>query len=165
MLFDQHQSIIKKANMEDKTRAVEVRATYWIGKQDAESSSGNNGVEPTRIQSFGTGSSEGNSKDGSHVVVDAPFRVGLPEGMKPEKRPAGDESYSGMHDQGPLPPLREGGSMALLLECVQQAKAFNDQYLTEVIASQKSSSATKTTHKQSSETENPIKKAKVESKE
>jgi hypothetical protein len=49
---------------------------------------------------------------------------------KPE---AGDDRYSGMHDQGPLPDLREGGSIALLVGCVKKGKEFNDEYLTKVI--------------------------------
>ena len=151
--------------MGDKARTVEIKATYWIGKPDTESSSSvssdNDGAQPTRIRSFGTALRSHLEDDSSYVVIDTPFRVGLPEGVKAEKRPAGDESYSGIHDQGPLPPLREGGSMALLLQCAQQAKAFNDEYLTEVISAQ-TKSETKTIHKKNGETENPIKKAKVE---
>ena len=51
--------------------------------------------------------------------------------------------------------------MALLLQCAQQAKAFNDQYLTEVISAQ-SKLAIKAVHNKSDKTENPIKKAKVD---
>ena len=42
-----------------------------------------------------------------------------------------------MHDQGPLPAPREGGNMAKLIACVQQAKAANDQYLTQLIEIEK----------------------------
>jgi hypothetical protein len=45
----------------------------------------------------------------------------------------GDYSYSGRHDDGPLPAPREGGPMAQLIACVQQAKKLNDEYLTSVI--------------------------------
>jgi hypothetical protein len=38
-----------------------------------------------------------------------------------------------MHDQGPLQPPKENGDMALLIGCVEEAKQFNDRYLTEVI--------------------------------
>ena len=153
--------------MGDKSRVVEIRATYWICKQHTESSlstsSDNDGTQsPTKIQSFGTSSHGHPEGDESHVVIDTPLRVGLPVGMIAEKRQAGDESYSGIHDQGPMPPLREGGTMALLLQCAQQAKAFNDQYLTEVISTQ-SKLVTKPIHNKSGETENPIKKAKVDS--
>lgn len=38
-----------------------------------------------------------------------------------------------MHDQGPLPPPKEEGDMALLIGCVNDAKKFSDKLLTEVI--------------------------------
>lgn len=50
---------------------------------------------------------------------------------------AGDYTYTGMHDQGPLPEPRQGGSMAKLIACVQQAKATNDEFLTSVIENEK----------------------------
>jgi hypothetical protein len=43
---------------------------------------------------------------------------------------AGDFSYSGVHDHGQLPDLRQGGPMALLIACVEQAKQKNDSFLT-----------------------------------
>ena len=54
--------------------------------------------------------------------------------------------------------------LALLLQCAQQAKAFNDQYLTEEISAQ-SKLAIKAVHNKSGDTENPVKKAKVDSTE
>ena len=51
---------------------------------------------------------------------------------------AGSFAYSGMHDQGPLPPPREGGAMATLIACVQEAKNFNDEFLTKIIEEEKS---------------------------
>ena len=53
---------------------------------------------------------------------------------------AGDYAYSGMHDQGPLPAPREGGPMAQLIACVQQAKQTNDEFLTQVIQDEKKQS-------------------------
>ena len=38
-----------------------------------------------------------------------------------------------MHDHGPLVPPQEGGDMAQLLGCVQAAKRFSDDYLTQVM--------------------------------
>jgi hypothetical protein len=49
----------------------------------------------------------------------------------------GDVAFSGHHDHGPLPPPREGGPFAQLMECVIQAKAFSDNYLTEIIKQEK----------------------------
>jgi hypothetical protein len=50
---------------------------------------------------------------------------------------AGDYSYSGMHDDGPLPAPHEGGVMSQLIACVQKAKQTNDEYLTGVIQEEK----------------------------
>ncbi len=148
--------------MGDRSRAVEIRSTYWIRPDDKESSLGSSSADPTRIQTFGTASV---STD-NYTSIDSPLRVGLSEGVKPEKRPAGDESYSGLHDQGQLPPLIEGGSMAVLLKCLQEAKNFNDQYLTQVISEQKKVE-TRTSHEKSGQRVcvNPLKKAKVDSGE
>ena len=41
--------------------------------------------------------------------------------------------YSGMHDQGPLPDLKEGGPLTLLTGCVKIAKNYNDEFLTQCI--------------------------------
>ena len=38
-----------------------------------------------------------------------------------------------MHDQGPLPDLKEGGPLTLLTGCVKVAKAYNDEFLTKCI--------------------------------
>jgi hypothetical protein len=42
-----------------------------------------------------------------------------------------------MHDHGPLTAPREGGDIAQLIGCVQAAKDFNDEYLTQVIDEEK----------------------------
>ena len=50
----------------------------------------------------------------------------------------GDVSYSGMHDQGPLPRLNEErGPMSLLLNATHAAKTFNDQFMTKMIQKEK----------------------------
>ena len=49
----------------------------------------------------------------------------------------GDYSYSGLHDAASMPLPREGGPMAQLISCVQQAKAMNDEYLTKIIEQEK----------------------------
>ena len=46
---------------------------------------------------------------------------------------AGSYQYSGMHDTGPLVPPKEGGPIAQLIAAIQQAKAYNDTFLTELI--------------------------------
>ena len=42
-----------------------------------------------------------------------------------------------MHDQGPLPALKEGGAMAVFMGCAQLAKDFNDDFLTKCIEEEK----------------------------
>lgn len=49
----------------------------------------------------------------------------------------GDFRYSGRHDSDVLPAPKEGGPMALLIGCVQEAKKVNDEYLTNVIENER----------------------------
>jgi hypothetical protein len=42
-----------------------------------------------------------------------------------------------MHDQGPLPPLKEGGPIAFLMGCVGLAKEHSDDFLTKRIEEEK----------------------------
>lgn len=49
----------------------------------------------------------------------------------------GDYSYSGMHDQGPLPKPIEGGKFAQIIGFVNAAKRASDAFLTEVIEKEK----------------------------
>jgi hypothetical protein len=73
---------------------------------------------------------------------------------KPE---AGDDSYSGMHDQGPLPALREGGDIALLVGCANKGKEFNDDFLTKAIQEER-----KAQGNNDNEERHPIKRAKTD---
>ena len=50
----------------------------------------------------------------------------------------GDDAYSGMHDQGPLPAPKEGGPIAFLIGCTRLAKGHNDAFLTNCIQQEKS---------------------------
>jgi hypothetical protein len=151
-------------------RDVYIQATYWIRDfESVSATSAANSQQPTRIQGFSCGSGSSSSPPTNHCTdstagtistyeaVQGPLRIGLPEGVQPQKLPAGDDSYSGLHDHGPLPPLREGGQMAVLLACAQNAKSFNDDYLTEVIAAQRKCEVG------GSGCSNPVKKAKVNS--
>jgi hypothetical protein len=70
---------------------------------------------------------------------------------------AGDFSYSGMHDDGPLPALREGGVMSQLIACVQKAKETNDEYLTGIIEEEKN----RATSKSEKQEQHESKKAKT----
>jgi hypothetical protein len=53
----------------------------------------------------------------------------------------GEYSYCGMHDSGPLISPRESGHIACLIASVQEAKMFNDTYLTAVIDEKKRDSS------------------------
>lgn len=144
---------------------VQVKASYWI-RQPGEANSGSSSTtneSPTRIQCFGPTPNGG--LDRSHTTIADPHIIGLPEGALPTKRDAGDYSYSGRHDHGPLPPLKEGGPLAILLACTQSAKDFNDGYLTEVIAKQQKSEKEEGASLDAtsgSSSNNPVKKARVE---
>jgi hypothetical protein len=76
-----------------------------------------------------------------------PATLGLSEGRTPTKPDAGDYSYSGMHDHGPLPPPIEGGDVALLIGCVDAAKRCSDEFLTNVIKKEKARSPPKKAEK------------------
>jgi hypothetical protein len=150
--------------MGDTARPVRIQATYWIGVTAADNeaaSSSSEGTEkpPTRIQSFGPSSPSSDN----HIKIDTPLRLGVPNGVvKPETN--SDIIYTGFHDQGPLPPLKEGGPMAVLMSCLQEAKNFNDQYLTEAISEQRKKE-TKVNHNKSVDEggsiKHPLKRAKV----
>lgn len=64
-----------------------------------------------------------------HLLFTPPIKY-----IKPE---AGDYSYSGMHDHGPLPPPKEGGEFAQIIGLVNAAKKQSDSYLTELIEKEK----------------------------
>ena len=89
--------------------AVSIKTTYWIPNQ-----------EPTE-HLFDT-------------LREA--RLGLTSHSTPTKPPAGSFIYSGMHDQGILDAPREGGDLAILIACCEDAKAHTDHYLTNVIMQQ-----------------------------
>lgn len=87
--------------------AVSIKTTYWIPNQ-----------EPTE-----------------HIFdTSREARLGLTSHLTPTKPPAGSFLYSGMHDQGILDAPREGGDIAILIACCEDAKAHTDHYLTNVMA-------------------------------
>mmetsp|Transcript_17335 Transcript_17335/g.39868 ORF Transcript_17335/g.39868 Transcript_17335/m.39868 type:complete len:148 (-) Transcript_17335:259-702(-) len=102
------------------TRVVGIKATYTI--------CGNDETTATTSQNF----------DASNSNI-SESRVGLPVGVEPVKPQPGDEAYSGMHDHGPLPELKEGGSVAFLIGCAKMAKQYNNDFLTECIEKEKKS--------------------------
>jgi hypothetical protein len=104
--------------MDSVNKPVSVSVSYWInGVFDEEA--------PQQHRTF------------SQEQGTQPACLGLSEGQLPAKPEAGSFVYSGMHDQGPLIPPREGGEMAQLLGCVQAAKQFNDEYLTSILEDEK----------------------------
>mmetsp|Transcript_14523 Transcript_14523/g.20503 ORF Transcript_14523/g.20503 Transcript_14523/m.20503 type:complete len:125 (-) Transcript_14523:9-383(-) len=124
--------------MADQSRhAVSVKATYRIPTGKFQGSS--DVVETTC------------SFDASNTEIAV---IGLPKGTEAIKPQAGDYAYSGMHDQGQLPPPKEGGDMALLIGCVQTAKKHSDTFLTEVIKKEKLHSPPQSKAKASKKTKN-----------
>jgi hypothetical protein len=158
--LDQSEAYNNQSIPQNMGRPVKIQATYWIGvtEKEASSSSSNDGAEkPTRVQSFGPSSPTAQT----HTKVDIPLRLGVPEGAKLDKN--SDDIYTGLHDQGPLPPLKEGGPMAVLMSCLREAKNFNDKYLTEAISEQRKKE-TKVDHNKNDDeggSVNPLKRAKV----
>mmetsp|Transcript_7487 Transcript_7487/g.15506 ORF Transcript_7487/g.15506 Transcript_7487/m.15506 type:complete len:160 (+) Transcript_7487:54-533(+) len=76
--------------------------------------------------------------------TEAPPPFLVPDGravVAPFKPAAGDYSYGGYADHGPLfPAPREGGPYATLLARVLAARNHSDKYLTEVIGEEKAAS-------------------------
>ncbi|GAX14957.1 hypothetical protein FisN_12Lh342 [Fistulifera solaris] len=90
-----------------------VKATYWINGEQTEQRTWD-------------------ASNTSHAVVGL-----LPEQDAAERPEPGEFRYSGRHDGGVLPPPKDGGPMALMIGCVQEAKNANDEYLTSVIDKEK----------------------------
>jgi hypothetical protein len=70
-----------------------------------------------------------------------------------------------MHDQGPLPELKEGGPIALLIGCVDAAKAFNNDFLTKAIETEKTMQPSSSEQQQLQQQSVPFtKKSKTDTK-
>jgi hypothetical protein len=127
------------------TAPVSVVVTYQIPVASNDSSSHRLDPAATHVPNDRYSSTfrfDDTSVDDTHDT-----RLGLPLGTVPTKPPAGSYAYSGMHDQGPLPEPRQGGSLAVLIAGVQQAKANNDAFLTRVIREEQQSSQNPTIKK------------------
>jgi hypothetical protein len=111
-----------------KLHPVSIKATYFL--LDATTTKVDDGnPSTTAISTITQTFDAGNATEAC---------IGLPENFKPIKPQPGDDSYSGMHDQGALLPVpKEGGPMALLLGCSLKAKEFNNTLLTEKIQQEK----------------------------
>eukprot|EP00533_Pseudo-nitzschia_delicatissima_P016489 CAMPEP_0197266598 /NCGR_PEP_ID=MMETSP1432-20130617/3100_1 /TAXON_ID=44447 /ORGANISM="Pseudo-nitzschia delicatissima, Strain UNC1205" /LENGTH=143 /DNA_ID=CAMNT_0042731485 /DNA_START=204 /DNA_END=635 /DNA_ORIENTATION=+ len=123
-----------------KARPIGIATTYIVHEDD--------GKARTTTETF-----DASSSDASEV------RVGLAVGVEPVKAQPGDDTYSGMHDQGPLPPPKEGGPIAFLIGCVGLAKQHNDAFLTKCIEEGKE----KKIQRESNELESPNTVAKKSS--
>lgn len=65
--------------------------------------------------------------------------VGLAQGESATKAEPGSYAYTGMHDHGLFQPPKEGGPMALLIGCANEAQKASDKFLTEIIELEKAS--------------------------
>lgn len=72
--------------------------------------------------------------DASNVI---PATIGLNAGSSPTKAEPGSYVYTGMHDHGEFPRPKEGGPMAVLVGCADEAKKASDKLLTQVIDTEK----------------------------
>jgi len=63
--------------------------------------------------------------------------VGLAQGESATKAVPGSYAYTGMHDHGPFQPPKEGGPIALLIGCANEAQKASDKFLTEIIEREK----------------------------
>mmetsp|Transcript_26753 Transcript_26753/g.63807 ORF Transcript_26753/g.63807 Transcript_26753/m.63807 type:complete len:169 (-) Transcript_26753:67-573(-) len=155
-----------------RRREVGITATYCICDNNAtnESHNSSSGIEggaqqdddtpppsaaaSTSVSYFDSnGTTTTTTTNGDQETVEGEtknerLRFGLPVGVdadKPGKPEPGDVSYSGMHDQGPLPRLNEErGPMYVLLNATRAAKTFNDQFMTEMIQKEKEKKNQKT---------------------
>ncbi|KAG7348778.1 hypothetical protein IV203_011375 [Nitzschia inconspicua] len=135
----------------DATNNVAVKATYFIFHDNAATEEfvevGGNKHENDHNDSSALSISPGGISRSTRTATTssrifnasntAEGIVGLQKGTKPVAPQPGDYSYSGMHDQGPLPDLKQGGPMALLLGCVEGAKEYNNSFLTTLIEEEK----------------------------
>jgi hypothetical protein len=130
------QFTMENTQQERSANGVAIKMTYFIAETTTEDFSGGDANDGT----------SGTEADASTVkmttkVFDASNTaetiVGLPPGSQPVAPQPGDYSYSGMHDQGPLPELKQGGPMAVLLGCAQAAKDYNNTFLTSLIEQEK----------------------------
>lgn len=118
---------------------VSVKATYFIVHQKKTTGDDDDiPAAPSAPESTTTTTTK--LFDASNTVESM---VGLLPGIKPIPSQPGDYSYSGMHDQGPLPALKEGGpTTAVLLGCIQAAKEYNNVFLSELIEKEKQTAKT-----------------------
>mmetsp|Transcript_23977 Transcript_23977/g.68916 ORF Transcript_23977/g.68916 Transcript_23977/m.68916 type:complete len:122 (+) Transcript_23977:123-488(+) len=72
--------------------------------------------------------------DASNV---SPATVGLAPGESAAKAEPGSYAYTGMHDHGAFQSPKDGGPIALLIGCANEAQKASDKYLTEIIEREK----------------------------
>jgi hypothetical protein len=60
---------------------------------------------------------------------------------------AGDYSYSGMHDHGALPKLKEGGDFSLMIGLANEARKHSDELLTRIIKEEQMDGRKHNTHR------------------
>ncbi len=116
--------------IQDDKSITQARRTFDASNCEPATLGLSEGRTPTKVRDFGC---MGNKRYLSSHIQSQPD--------------AGDYSYSGMHDHGPLPPPIEGGDVALLIGCVDAAKRCSDEFLTNVIKKEKARSPPKKAEK------------------
>jgi hypothetical protein len=128
---------MENTQQEGSSNGVGIKMTYFIAETTTEDLSGGDANDGTS----GTAADVSTVKMTTTKVFDASNTaeaiVGLSPGSQPVAPQPGDYSYTGMHDQGPLPEVKQGGPMAVLLGCAQAAKDYNNTFLTSLIEEEK----------------------------
>jgi hypothetical protein len=116
--------------------AVGVKATYFIVTRSDNPDEGHSRATDTSSSITTTTTTTTTQTFDSSNTKEA--RVGLAIGSDRSVPPLpGDYSYSGVHDQGSLPGLKQGGQMAQLLGCTEAAKEFNNTFMTTLLEQEK----------------------------
>jgi hypothetical protein len=131
-----------EGNKGKSASAVGVKATYFIVTHSYIPEEGHSNHAVASSSSVMTTSTTTTSTTNTSRTFDCSntkeARVGLAIGSKPSAQPLpGDYSYSGVHDQGPLPGLKQGGPMAELLGCLEAAKEYNNTFMTTLLEQEK----------------------------
>ena len=118
----------KRPRSSTRIEAMSIRQTFTIPQQTQEAAA----ATATEHQTF----------DASNVST---ATVGLAPGESAAKAEPGSYAYTGMHDHGAFQAPKEGGPIALLISCANEAQKASDKFLTEIIEREKKATASTST--------------------
>lgn len=117
-----------RENAKQFQNRMSIRQTFTIPQQTQEAAAA---ASATEHHTF----------DASNVST---ATVGLAPGESAAKAEPGTYAYTGMHDHGAFQAPKEGGPIALLIGCANEAQKASDKFLTEIIEREKKATATST---------------------